>query len=106
MLLGLLISKRILRWCLQNESKRGRKRNTTSRTDRFLVRNSTMHPYKTSRDLQRKLLGTGVSVDSSTVRRRLIEAERFPRKSIKKTVINTCNKETNVWIGPRNTSPG
>ncbi|GFT41218.1 HTH_Tnp_Tc3_2 domain-containing protein, partial [Trichonephila clavipes] len=65
------------------KSKCGPKRKTMSQTDKFLVRNSTMHPYKTSKDLQRDLLATGVSVDSSTVRRKLIEAGRL-RKPIKK----------------------
>ncbi|GFV71183.1 hypothetical protein TNCV_410661 [Trichonephila clavipes] len=55
----------------KRKSKFGRKSKTTPRTDKFLVQNITMHSYKTSRDLERKLLVTGVSVNSSTVRRGL-----------------------------------
>lgn len=77
----------------KRKSKCGRKRKTTPRTDKFLVRNSIMHPYKTSRDLQRELIATGVSVDSSTVRRRLIEAGRFARKPIKKQLLTPAMKK-------------
>ncbi|GFT28530.1 hypothetical protein TNCV_429341 [Trichonephila clavipes] len=47
-----------------------------------------MHPYKTSSDLQRELLVTGVSVDSSTVRRRLIEVGGFAGKPIEKQLLD------------------
>ncbi|GFU18351.1 HTH_Tnp_Tc3_2 domain-containing protein [Trichonephila clavipes] len=83
----------------KRKSKRGRKCKTKSRTDKFLVQNSTIHPYKTSRDLQRELLATNVNVDSSIVQRRLIEAGRFARKPIQKTVINTCNEEKTFGLG-------
>ncbi|GFV80115.1 hypothetical protein TNCV_1476781 [Trichonephila clavipes] len=39
----------------KRKSKRGSKFKTTPRTDKRLVQNSTMHPYKTSRDIQREL---------------------------------------------------
>ncbi|GFU37202.1 HTH_Tnp_Tc3_2 domain-containing protein [Trichonephila clavipes] len=83
----------------KRKSKYGLKRNITPRTDKFLVRYGRMHPYKISRDLQRELLATGVSVDSSTVRRRLIEAGRFARKPIGRTVINSCNEEKTFGLG-------
>ncbi|XP_071034948.1 uncharacterized protein [Parasteatoda tepidariorum] len=67
----------------KRKSKCGRKRKTTPRTDQFLLRNSKMHPLKTSTDLQRDLSATGVSIDASTVRRRLNEAGRIARKPIK-----------------------
>ena len=51
-----------------------------------------MHPRKTSTDLQRELLATGVSVDSSTVRRRLIEAGRLARTPIKKQLLTPAMK--------------
>ncbi|GFV13579.1 lysosomal alpha-glucosidase [Trichonephila clavipes] len=54
----------------KRKSKCWSKCKTTPPTDKFLVRNSTMHPIKTNRDLQGELLATGVSVDSSAVRRR------------------------------------
>ena len=70
----------------------GRKRKTSPRTDKFLVRNSKMHPRKTSTDLQRELLAAGVSMDSSTVRRRLIEAGRLARTPIKKQLLTPAMK--------------
>ena len=75
------------------KGKCGRKRKTSPRTDKFLVRYSKMHPYKTSTDLQRELLATGVSVDSSTVRRRLIQSGRFARVPIKKQLLTPAMKK-------------
>lgn len=77
----------------KRQCKCGRKRKTTPRTDKFLVRNSKMHPRKTSTDLQSELLATGVCVDSSTVRRRLIEAGRFARKPISKQLLTPAMKK-------------
>ncbi|GFT00804.1 HTH_Tnp_Tc3_2 domain-containing protein [Trichonephila clavipes] len=77
----------------KRKSKCGRKCKTTPRIDKFLVRNSTMHPHKTGRNLQRELLVTGVSVDFSTVRRRLIEDEIFVRKPIEKLLLTTAMKK-------------
>ncbi|GFX82572.1 hypothetical protein TNCV_2167201 [Trichonephila clavipes] len=51
-----------------------------------------MPPYKTSRDLQRELLNDVVSVDSSSVRRRLIEARIFARKQIEKQLLTPAIK--------------
>ncbi|GFY06935.1 HTH_Tnp_Tc3_2 domain-containing protein [Trichonephila clavipes] len=89
----------------KRKSKRGRKRKTTPRTDKFLVHNSTMHPYKTSKDLQRELLAIGMSVDSPTIQRRLIEAEKFARKPIEKQLLTPAMKK-NVSIGSGNISAG
>ncbi|GFV44364.1 HTH_Tnp_Tc3_2 domain-containing protein [Trichonephila clavipes] len=77
----------------KRKSKCGCKRKTTPRTDKFLAQNCTIHLYKTNRDLQRELLATGVSVDSSTVRLRLIEAGRFARKSIEKQLLTPAMKK-------------
>ncbi|GFY01625.1 HTH_Tnp_Tc3_2 domain-containing protein [Trichonephila clavipes] len=52
-----------------------------------------MHPYKTRRYLQRELLATSGNVDSSTVRRRLIEAGRLTRKPIKKQLLTPAMKK-------------
>ncbi|GFW89662.1 integrase catalytic domain-containing protein [Trichonephila clavipes] len=87
----------------KRKSKCGRKRKTTPRTDKFLVHNSTMHPYKTSKDLQRELLAIGMSVDSPTIQRRLIEAEKFARKPIEKQLLTPTMKK-NVSIGSGNIS--
>lgn len=81
----------------KRKSKCGRKRKTTPRTDKFLVRNSKMHPRKTSTDLQRELLATGVSVDSSTVRRRLIEAGRLARTPIRKQLLTPAMKKKRLY---------
>ena len=40
----------------KRKEKCGRKRKTTPRSDTLLLRNSKIHPYKTSVDLQRDLL--------------------------------------------------
>ncbi|GFX15347.1 hypothetical protein TNCV_3302761 [Trichonephila clavipes] len=64
---GLLKSKRILGPCLQNE--------------------------KVNVDPNRELLATAVNVDSSTVRRRFIEAGRFARKPIKKQLSTPAMKK-------------
>ncbi|GFW34401.1 hypothetical protein TNCV_221271 [Trichonephila clavipes] len=98
--LGLLISKRIFRAVSsKRKSKRGRKRKTASLTDKFLVRNSTMQPYKTSKDLQRELLATKVRVGSMTDRRRLIEAGRYGRNLIKKQLLKPAKKKTRLNWG-------
>ncbi|GFT96362.1 hypothetical protein TNCV_306491 [Trichonephila clavipes] len=52
-----------------------------------------MHTYQTNRDLQRELLATGVSVDSSTDRRRFIEAMKYERKPIEKQLLTPAMKE-------------
>ena len=50
-----------------------RKRITTVRDDRFLLGYSKKDPRKTSSDLQRDLSCAGVVIDTSTVKRRLLE---------------------------------
>lgn len=73
--------------------KCGRKRKTTSRDDIMILRNSVKDPRKTSRDLQRDLIAAGVQVDSSTVRRRLLEADRPARKPQKKPLLTRVMKQ-------------
>lgn len=73
----------------KRRAKCGRKRKTTPRTDKILIRNSKINPRKTSSDLKRDLLATGFDVSSSTVRRRLLEAGRKARRPTKKQFLTT-----------------
>lgn len=72
--------------------KCGRKRKTTSYDDKLIVRNSVKDPRKTSKDLQRDLAAAGVHVDSSTVRRRLLEVGRTARRPLKKQLLTDAMK--------------
>jgi hypothetical protein len=68
-----------LHWKGKGET-RGRKRATASRTDRKMIRLVKMQPHITSRALKEEL---DLPISTSTVRKRLIEAElqaRSPRK--------------------------
>ena len=62
----------------------GKKRKTTSRDDKMILQNTFKDLRKTSKDLQRHLANAGVNVDSSTVRKRLLEAGRKARSPSKK----------------------
>ena len=55
-----------------------RKRKTTTCDDKMILQNTYKDLRKTSKDLQRDLATAGVNVDSSTVRKRLLEAGRKP----------------------------
>ncbi|GFW35345.1 hypothetical protein TNCV_2611441 [Trichonephila clavipes] len=66
----------------KRKSKSERKRKTTLRTQMFLyeiVQCNLLNKYRFSK----KSVSYGVSADSSTVRRRHVEAVRFARKPIK-----------------------
>jgi hypothetical protein len=52
-----------------------------------------------NKHLQRDLLTSGIDVDGSTVRRRLLEVGRKARKSIKKAIVDTCNEAETVGMG-------
>lgn len=77
----------------KRRGKCGRKRKTTLRTDKILIRNSKINPRKTSSDLRRDLLATGFDVSSSTARRRLLEAGRKARRPVKKQLLTHKMKE-------------
>ncbi|GIZ00191.1 hypothetical protein CEXT_281401 [Caerostris extrusa] len=66
--------------------KRKNKCQATPLIDKFFVRNNKLHPRKTITALQRKLLVASMNVDLSTVRRRLIEAERMRKITNQKAV--------------------
>ena len=72
--------------------KCGRKRKTTVRDDKMIVRNSVLNPRKNSREFQRDLIPAGIHIDSSTVRRRLLAAGRLARKPQKKPLLTTAMK--------------
>ena len=57
----------------------GRKRKTTTHDDGMILRNSLKDPRKTSKDLQRDLAMAGVDIDSSTLRKRIVQAGRRAR---------------------------
>ena len=62
----------------------GRKRKTTSHDDKMIIRNSIKSPWKTSKELQSDLATSGVLVDPSIIRRRLLDSRRIGRKPTKK----------------------
>ena len=69
---------------IQRNGSCGRKRKITPRNDQMIMRNSIKHPRKTRVDLKRDLSTAGVNVDSSTIRRRLIERGRIAWRPMKK----------------------
>ena len=71
----------------------GRKRKTTKRDDISILRNSKLHPRKTSEDLKRDLDATVVHVSSSTVRRRLLKEGKRARKPKKKQLLTATMKK-------------
>lgn len=82
----------------RRKGKCGRKRKTTPRTDKILIRNSKQHPKKTSTDLRRDLLDYGVDVSTSTVRKRLLDVGRKARKPRKKQLLTQkMMKKRFVW---------
>lgn len=70
-----------------------RKRKTTSRDDVTLLRESRKYPRKTSDALNMDLKSKGITISSSTVRRRLLEAGRRARRPIKKQLLTKVMKE-------------
>jgi len=70
----------------------GRKRKTTTREDRILLKHSITDPRKTSDQLRNDLAGYGVNVCSSTVRRRLLAVGRPAHKPYKKQLLTTAMK--------------
>ena len=71
----------------------GRKRKATPKDDKMILRNSVRDPTKNSKDLQRDLATAGVNVDSSTVRRRLLQAGRKARRPLKNQLLTAAMKK-------------
>ncbi|GFW92134.1 uncharacterized protein TNCV_3540201 [Trichonephila clavipes] len=105
---GLLISKRILKHCPQNE-RVNVDVNVKPHLEQTNFLYETMQCILTKQvsDLQRELLATGVSLDSSTVTRRLIEAGRFETKPIEKQFLTPAMRKKTFGLGQEyRTSPG
>ena len=61
----------------------------------MILQNTFKDLRKTSKDLQRDLATAGVNVDSSTIRKRLLEVGRKAKKSLQEAIANSCyEKET------------
>ena len=72
---------------VQRNRKCERKRNTAPRDEAFLLRDSKLHPRKTSYDLQQDLEKAGVKIHDSTLRRRLLEEGRRAVRPHKKQLL-------------------
>ena len=77
----------------KRKGKCGRKKKTSPRDDAFLLRESIKYPKKTSHQLNVAISGHGVSIDSSTVRRRLLAAGRPAYRSVKKQLLTLAMKK-------------
>lgn len=76
----------------QRRGKCGRKRNTTPRTDTILVRNSKIHPRRSSSDLQRDIFAAGIHC-------KLLEAGRKARRSRKNELLTPAMmKKCLAWV--------
>ena len=83
----------------QKKGNSGQKRKTSPADDRLIVRKSKINPGLTAGDLTRKLIATTeVNIHVTTVRRRLLEAERRACKPIKKQLLTPvmCKKRL-MW---------
>ena len=74
-----------------------RKRKPTTRDDKIILQNAFKDLRKTSEDLQRDLATAGVNVDSSTIRKRLLEAGRKARSPCKKQLLTVAIKKRLKW---------
>ena len=69
---------------IHHRERCGRKRKTTSHDDKMIIiRNSVKSPWKTNKELQSNLATSGVFVDPSIIRRRLLGSGRIAEKLIK-----------------------
>ena len=59
----------------------------------MIIRNSVKSPWKTSKELQNDLATSGVFVDPSIIRRRLLVSGRIARKPTKKQLLTTKMKK-------------
>ena len=65
----------------------------TTRDDKMILQNTFKDLRKTSKDLQRDLATAGVNVDSSTIRKRLLEAGRKAKSPCKKQLPTVAMKK-------------
>ena len=92
------------RWKATGESKcqprSGRKRKSTERTDRTLVRLSLANRKLTSKELARELKeSSSVELSTPTVRRRLLESGLGGCKARKKTAFDRKTKKASIGVG-------
>jgi len=66
----------------------------------MVIRNSVKAPYKISRELQSDLAVSGVKIDPSTVRKRLLTAGKITRKPSKKQLLTPVMMK-NDFSGPK-----
>ena len=76
-----------------------RKRKMTTRDDKRILQNTFKDLRKTSKDLQRDLATAEVNMDSSTVRKRLLEAGRKARSPCKKQLLTVAMKKKTPKMG-------
>ena len=75
----------------------GRKRKTTERWDRIIVRKSKMDRTKIALQVKAKMmLQHGASVSTSTAQKRLREVRLFGRKPRKKPKLMTCRRKAHL----------
>ena len=77
----------------------GRKRKTTPKDVKVMIRNGVKNPKKTSKDLQRDLALADVNVASTKVGRRLLEVGRTARTPLPKTIVDQGNEEKTLELG-------
>ena len=81
----------------EREGRCGAKRKTSEREDRHLLRMSKQNPRLSSTDLANELhQSRGINVDPSTVRRRLLEADRPALRPIKCQVLTDRMKASRL----------
>ena len=76
-----------------------RKRKTTTCDNKMILQNTFKDLRKTSEDLQRDLATARVNVNSSTVRKRLLEAGRKARSLCKKQLLTVAMKKQTPKMG-------
>ena len=78
-----LLSREYIEWVISNQSGKGLKRSTSTKTDRRIVRMALNNRRVTSDEINESLQASGIRVTSRTVRNRLIAGglrARIPRK--------------------------
>ena len=97
---GRIVKMREDRSDITNTNRRGRcgkNRKTTTHDDRIL-RNNLKDPRKTSKGLHRGLAMAGVDINSSTLRKRLVQDGRIARSTRKKqSLTDVIKKKRLVW---------
>ena len=78
-----------------------RKRKTTTCDNKMILQNTFRDLSKTSEDLQRDLATARVNVNSSTVRKRLLEAGRKARSLCKKQLLTVAMKKKRLKWGKK-----